>query len=241
MPIPQTVKDFVTDAYQIISASTPTTPLHGNDMLKGVQFLNELLTSYSGTGLLTTINQLVTFNLFANKQNVTFGDATLIPAPDVTFGRLSNLQNAWLLLDGVTYPLIDQSRNDFFASYKYDPQLGLPRYVIVTNFNDFTNLRLFPGPSQFFQLNVYGKFQLPTLTENSNMSEVPSYYYRYLKLALARDLAIYKGRLSAWTEDLRDLYLEAKKDTESISPVNLAIEADLDSSLNGSWRVKAGI
>ena len=38
----QTVKQFVTDAYQLISANSPTVPLQGNDMLKGVQFLNEL-------------------------------------------------------------------------------------------------------------------------------------------------------------------------------------------------------
>ena len=39
----QTVKQFVTDAYQLISANSPTVPLQGNDMLKGVQFLNELI------------------------------------------------------------------------------------------------------------------------------------------------------------------------------------------------------
>jgi hypothetical protein len=73
------------------------------------------------------------------------------------------------------------------------------------------------------------------------MSAFPEYFLRFLNFALGRELAAFKGRLSAWTQDLRDLYLEAKKDMESTSTVNLAIEADIDSSLNGSWRVKAGI
>ena len=237
----QTAKEFVTDAYQIISASSPTVPLYGDDYSKGVQFLNELVASYSGTGLLTTIAKEVIYTLAIGQREVTFGDSTYIPLPNVVTGRLSNLQNAWLLLQGVTYPLIDQSRNEFLASFKYDPQLGLPRYCIIYNQTDLKTMRLFPGPSQTFELHVYGKFQLPTLTLNSDMSEFPSYQQRFLKLALARDLAIYKGRLSAWTQELRELYLEAKLDTESVSSTNLAIEADLDSSLNGAWHVKAGI
>ena len=51
----QTVKQFLTDSYQLISANTPTVPLQGNDMSKGLQFLNQLLTSYSATGLMLTI------------------------------------------------------------------------------------------------------------------------------------------------------------------------------------------
>lgn len=241
MPVAETVKNFITDAYQIVSASSPTVPLQGDDMLKGVQFLNDLLQAYSATGLLTTIAREITYTLAIGQQNVTFGDTTYVPLPNVTIGRLSNIQNAWLLLQGVTYPLIIQNRNEFLASFKYDPQLGLPRYGIVYNQTDLTTLRLFPGPSQQFELHVYGKFQLPVLTENDNMGELPSYQKRFLKLAVARDLAIYKGRLSAWTQDLRDLYLESKLDMESVSSINLNIEADLDSSLNGAWRVKAGI
>jgi hypothetical protein len=47
--------------------------------------------------------------------------------------------------------------------------------------------------------------------------------------------------MSAWTEELRDLYLEAKQEMEANSSLNLEIEADLDSSLNGAWRTKAGV
>ena len=238
----QTVKEFVSDSYQLITANSPTVPLHGNDTIYAIKRLNKLISYYSGTGLLTTIAKEVVIPLAIGQQNVTFGSSLYTPLPDSTVeGRLSNLQNAWLLLDGVTYPLVDQSRNEFLASFKYDPQLGLPRYCIVYNQTNLTTMRLFPGPSQFFELHVYGKFEPPPLDENSDMSQFPEYSIRFLNFALGRDLAAFKGRLSAWTQELRDLYLEAKQEMESNSSINLAIEADLDSSLNGSWRVKSGI
>lgn len=243
MPLPtQTVKEFISDSFQLVSASSPTVPLYGNDTIFALKLLNKLISYYSGTGLLTTIAKEVVIPLAIGQQNVTFGSPDFTPLPDSTSeGRLSNLQNAWLLLDGVTYPLIDQSRNEFLASFKYDPQLGLPRYCIIYNQTNLTTMRLFPGPSQFFELHVYGKFEPAPLTENSDMSSFPEYFLRFANFALARDLAAYKGRLSAWNQDLRDMYAEAKKDMEANSSINLAIEADLDSSLNGSWRVKAGI
>lgn len=237
----QTVKGFVTDSYQIVSSSSPTVPLHGNDMSKGVQFLNELLSSFSGTGLMTTIAKQVNFTMSIGQQEVTFADASYIPAADVQEGRLSNLQNAWLLLEGVTYPLVDESRNVFFDSYKYNPQEGLPRFCIITNEVDITRMRVYPSPSQVYELSVYAKFELRILTENSTMAELPSYYTRYLRLALAKDLAIYKGRAQAWTQLLEDMLIKAELDMQSVSSINLAIQSDHDSYLNGSWRVKAGI
>jgi hypothetical protein len=237
----QTVKQFVSDAYQLVSASSPTTPLHGNDMFKGVQFLNELIQDYSSSGLLITIAKQITTTVAINQEFVTFGAPDFVPTPDVTVGRLANLENAWLDLEGVTYPLIDESRNVFFSSYKFDPQQGLPRFIILVNETNLTRCRLYPAPSQVYTLNIFGKFEPLPLDENSDMSGFPLYYRRYLKFALARDLAFYKGRSSAWDNKLQMMYDEARKNMESATAMNLLIDSSNESYLNGSWRVMAGI
>ncbi len=237
----QTVKQFVRDAYYLVSANSPTVPLYGDDNNRAIEILDDLIRSYSGTGLLTTIATEVTTTLQIGQQFVTFGDATYVPTPDVTFGRLSNLENAWLLLDGVTYPLVDESRNVFYASYKFDPQQGLPRFCIITNELNLTRMRVYPSGSQQYELHVYGKFQLPELNQNSTMAGLPGYYLRYMKFALAKDLAFYKGRSNAWDDKLERELVKATDDMIACSPVNLVIQSEHDSLLNGSWRVRAGI
>jgi len=102
-------------------------------------------------------------------------------------------------------------------------------------------MQLYPAPSQVYNLFVYGKFQLPQLNENSDMSLVPQYYYRYLKFALARDLAYYKGRSAAWDQKLEAMFQEARDDMESVSSMNLVIDSANESYLNGSWRLRAGV
>lgn len=237
----QTVKDFVNDAYQLISASSPTVPLHGNDLEKGVRFLNELLKSYSSSSLLLTIAQKINFQIQIGQQFVTFGDPTYVPTPNVTVGRLSNLERAWLSLDGVDYPLIDESRGVFFGSYKFFPQLGLPRFVIITNELNLTRMQFYPAPSQVYNVWVYAKFELPYITVNDTLSSLPLYYYRFLKFALARDLSLYKGRSEAWTEKLEMMFQEAKDEMESVSTMDLAVDSANESYLNGSWRLRAGV
>jgi hypothetical protein len=239
--VTQTVKEFVTDAYSLVNPSSPTVPLHGNDMSKGVQWLNELLSFYSATGLRLTISKKIQFPMTIGQQFVTFGSATYTPTPDVISGRLANAENVWLNLQGVTYPLKIENRNVFFDSYKYFPQQGLPRFAIIVNDTNLTTMQVYPSPSQVYDLFVFGKFELPVLTENDTMAGLPNYYLRFFKLALAKDIAGYKGRANAWTPFLENKLVEATQDMESVSSVNVLIDSDHDSYLNGAWRVRAGI
>ena len=237
----QTVKQFLTDSYQLISANTPTVPLQGNDMLKGLQFLNQLLTHYSATGLMLTIAKEIVVNVAIGQSNIIFADPSYTGFADVKQGRLANLSDAWLLLDGVTYPLIIENRDVFLGSYKYDPQLGLPRFAIIYNQTDITTVRIYPGASQVYEAHFYGKYQLAQLTENSDMSSLPLYYTLFFQFAVAKYLAAFKGRAAAWTPFLEDQYMAAKQDMESVSTVNVVIQSANESMLNGFWRVKAGV
>ena len=72
------------------------------------------------------------------------------------------------------------------------------------------------------------------------MSGVPLYYIRFLRFALARDLALYKGRADAWTDKLEARYLEAEQEMIAATPVNVKTQFDRDSNLNGAALVRAG-
>lgn len=236
-----TVKEFITQSYRLISASSPTQPLHGNDLSQGVDILNQLLESYASTGLLLTIAKTETTTVVNNQKSVICADANFIPTPDITAGRLANLNSAWLLLSGVTYPLVAKSRDEFLASFKYEPLASLPRFIFVFQETDFTELRLYPAPSQNYELYIRGKFELNELQPTDTMVELPAYYYRFALLSVARDLALYKGRSEAWTSQLEARYVEARDQMESASEVNLTITGETASLLNGAWRVRAGV
>jgi hypothetical protein len=194
-----TVRDFLFQMYRLINASNPTTPLHGDDQKLGLQVLNQLLQSFASNGLMLTIAKTVFCDINIGNDGIIFTDPsydinTYVPMPElqnpvqIPSGRLANLNSAWLLLSGVTYPLIDKSRDDYLSSWKYDPLQGLPRFIITFPQNDIVGARLYPSPSQYFQFVCRGKFQLTALTKDSDMSGLPQYYIRYLLLATGRDV-----------------------------------------------------
>lgn len=310
-----TVRAFLRQMYRLITAQSPTMPLHGDDEQVGLQVLNQILSSYASSGLLLPIAKTVTTpinlgikELYFTSQDYTtittsteivnlvtgspdftvingaayrVGDGvsgngilpnTIIAAitgnlvtlsqnalvtgassltfiqddadPTVTYikeGRLANLDSAWLLLNGVTYPLIIKSRDEFLAAWKYEPLQGLPRFIIVFPETSLVRAQLYPAPSQFYTFNCRAKFQKFPLTINDTLDTLPAYQELFLLYAVAKYVSKFKGRGSAWTPDLEAEYRELKAQIEAASEVNLSIAGDEQSLLNGAWRTRAGI
>lgn len=237
-----TVREFIANAYQLISANSPTTTLPGRTQSTGLKIINQLLNQYSANGQLLTIEKQVDYELSIGQQFVTFGSANYTPTPDITSeGRLALLFNAWLTLDGVTYPLIDEKRTEFYSSYKYEPLSGLPRYVVMVPQNNLTTCQIFPSPSQAFTVSFFGKYQMESLTINDDLSSLPTYQELFFQYAVAKYIAYATGRASAWTDDLETVYQKLEQDMIAVTPMNLDINVNQGSWLNGAWRVRAGI
>lgn len=243
MPLPsQNVRGFVSDAYQLVSAHNPTAPLHGNDLSKGIQFLNELMYSFAANGQMLTVSRTVELSVTQGQGFISIGSPDFTPTPDITEGRLSQLMEAWLVLEGVTYPLVAISESDYNQSWKYQPMEGLPRFIVIYQETDISYVRIFPSPSQEFDLFISAKFEISEFNANDTMTTLPKYYMRYLKLALASDLADYKGRSEAWTPKLEAKLKDAKADMIATSPINLSVNLqDTGITPNGAWRVISGI
>jgi hypothetical protein len=198
-----------------------------------------------GTKILTIVGNVITMTMNATIDGpslLTFSHE--IPTPDIAYireGRLANLDSAWLQLSGVTYPLIDKSRDEFLAAWKYEPLQGLPRFIITFPQTDIVRAQLYPAPSQFFQFFCRGKFQKLPLTANDTLESLPEYQELFLLYATAKYVSKFKGRSGAWTDDLEAEYRELKDQMEAASEVNLTIAGDEQSLLNGAWRVRAGI
>lgn len=192
----------------------------------------------------------ITGNVVTMSHNATKSGAVIVtfshelPHPEVVYvreGRLANLDNSWLVLSGVTYPLIDKSRDEYLSAWKYQPLQGLPRFIITFPDTNIVKAQLYPAPSQFYEFWCRGKFQKIPLTANDTLEGLPEYQELFLLYAVAKYTSKFKGRGSAWTQDLEDEYRELKAQMEAASEVNLSIAGDEQSLLNGAWRVRAGV
>lgn len=214
----------------------------------GLYFIGDLVTGAgipASSSIISIVGNLITITNNATingASNLTFTHNSADPTVAyIKQGRLANLDSAWLLLNGVTYPLIDKSRDEFLAAWKYEPLIGLPRFIITFPDTAFVSAQLYPAPSQFFTFFARGKFSLLPLTANSDLSSLPDYYQLFFLYAVGKYVAQFKSRGMAWTPDLEANYRELKDIIEASSEVNLSIAGDEQSLLNGAFRVRAGI
>lgn len=243
MPQPTvTVRAFLSDTWDLVNPSSPTTPLQGDTQTKGLRIMNRLLSSFSANSLYLTIAKEIHYPVTAGQGLITLGPPDFVPTPDIIDeNRLSNLESAYITLQGESYPLIIQDRHTFMASYKYAPLQGLPRFIILYPQTNITTIQLYPAPSQEYGLTIYGKFQLSSLGINDTMDLLPTYFQRWLQFAVAKDLAMYLGRAQAWTEVLEGMLVKAEMDMKAASSINIEILTATESMLNGNWRVMAGV
>jgi len=234
-----TIKEIVT----LTAASPSFTVVNGT-----LYFAGDTVTGGgipAAASILSIVGNTITLNVNATTTGASalyFTHDTSDPAVAyIRHGRLANLDNAWLVLSGVTYPLIDKSRDEFLSAWKYEPLMGLPRFIITLPDTDKVVAQLYPGASQAYEFYCRGKFQISRLTSSDDMSVVPEYYHLYFLYAVGKYVSKFKGRGSAWTADLEAEYRELKDNMEAASEVNLSITGDQQSMLNGAWRVRAGI
>ncbi len=232
-----------TETVTLVAASPVITVVDGTIYTVGDGVAGNGIPAF--TYILTIVGNTVTLTHNATiNGNSTLTFSTEVPHPNVVYikeGRLANLDNSWLELSGVTYPLIDKSRDEFLAAWKYEPLQGLPRFIITFPDTQYVRAQLYPAPSQFYTFFVRGKFQKTILTSNDTLEGLPDYFELYFLYAVAKYVSKFKGRGSAWTDDLEKEYRELKDDMEAASEVNLSIAGDEQSLLNGAWRVRAGI
>tara|TARA_R110000868_G_C10972576_1_gene770475 strand:+ start:11318 stop:12259 length:942 start_codon:yes stop_codon:yes gene_type:complete len=233
----------LTETVALTTSSPSFTVTNGS-----LYFVGDLVTG-NGIPALSSIESIVS-NTITLTADATITGASLltfthdIRDPNVAYikeGRLANLDNAWLELSGVTYPLIDKSRDEFLAAWKYEPLQGLPRFLITFPETKIVRAQLYPAPSQFYTFFARGKFQKVILTSNDTLDGLPDYFELFFLYAVAKYVSKFKARGSAWTPDLEADYRELKDNMEAASEVNLSIEGDQQSLLNGAWRVRAGI
>ena len=203
---------LVTDAYYIagIKSRRANETVNATDLATGFDIFNQILDSLSLTAWFSSFLYTLTVN---NPTQTLYIGQNLTPVTDVTiideepFKLLFSAGYVTSASDGIQYQLIiktlsDQA-NEFITS-----SAGTPNYLYWANQlqgdNIFTNIKLYPQPTQPSILTIFGiKIMAQFQSQTDNI--LPT-FFNYLKYMVARELASQNGTLK--------LYLERGNDTQ---------------------------
>lgn len=212
-----TVNDLIQRAYRVIGVKSDDRNLSDYESTEGLDVLNELLDSYFADPYLIAYDAEVQFNLVVGQKSYEFSQ---LGTADVTSNKITHLKKCVLEYSDVSYPV--EITKDFidWDKRRVITRQGRPYQCYLQNEN-FKSLLIFNIlPEQPYVCKIKAKFALDNVSLNTDLEQVPVYYIRFLRYALARELSSsFPGAI--W-DQLREIrYSEALASIKSKSDKDL--------------------
>lgn len=188
----------------------------------GIEILNEILDGFSADSIyipfLTTIN----FTFVVGQQTYAISD--IVPA-DINADRVVDLSFANYTVatdtdNPITYPLIIASKANYYNVTRLQNLQARPGMIFLNKQDTESFITVYPAPDQTYECSIQVKGMIDQLTPNEDLTELPPFYYGFLKYALAREFRSYYPS-GNWNDTAE------KKYQEYISTLKNANETDL--------------
>jgi len=218
----RSVNDIINNAFYLLGEVTPDTIPSSSMLDRGLFLLNDMLDSFSGAGVFIPCIREITVTLTPGQH--TYIISNIIPA-DFNFNRIVELDFVIIDQENIDYPVRIVDRAVVLNSIRYPTIQGMPDKVYLDRLELQSNLTFYPTPQLAFITKIRAKFMLDRLAPFQVITEVPPYYYKFLRYGLARELASYYPS-GSWKEIQENEYQMMYQRIKGSAEVNLLIDPD---------------
>jgi hypothetical protein len=228
---------LIEGAYKTAGLFNEDQRIDGYRVTEALDYLNEIIDSFATSPKKIAFYHVLTFNMVAGQREYTLSD---LAGSDIVYHRLVRLKYCVLIINGYRYPVDVIDDYDYYCMIYAETAQGRPTGVFFSN--DMTGtgtyerskLVFIKQPDQAYQCEIKGKFVLPTLTLNSDITIIPAYYMKLLRYSLAKELALMYHPQN-WTADHEKNLIELKDATFSIADTDLSTRLGTDFLGNRRW------
>lgn len=122
----------------------------------------------------------------------------------------------------VRYSMSEMTREDYFASPRVDNIQSLPFSYRCERVLDGMNIYIYFLPAAVYQMKMQGKFALPEVTKDTDLSlDYDFYYIEYLRYALADYICAEYG--ATMPDQAAQKYKEIRAKLVDVSPPDLSL------------------
>jgi len=187
----------------------------------GLELINELLDKFSSDSIyipfLTTIEHTFTVG------QDTYSISDMILGADITADRVVDLTfaNYTVPTSGDTqlvYPLRIINKATYWGVVRQTNLLARPGFIFLNKQSEESFITVYPVPDQPYPFSIQVKVMINKLEAQSNLEELPPFYYGFLKYALARKFLAYypSGNWPQQNEmEYEDYYMTLKNANET--------------------------
>lgn len=181
-----TASDIIVKAFYLIGEYSPDEQPTGAEMNEALDYLNELLDSFSSTGLMIPFTDEFTFNTQQGQADYTFGPDA---GNDFQMQQFRQIMDVYLQYYGVNYPLVEISHDQANQIVRYPAAQSRPTQLFMQKHNTYNKITLYYTPDLSYPIVMRVKYDLQNLTLNTPITSLPRYYRRFLRYILGKELS----------------------------------------------------
>ena len=172
----------------------------------GLELINELLDKFASDSIYIPYLKSLNFTMIPGQAAYSISD--MITA-DVTSNRIVDLSLANYTVpsagQGIIYPLKIINKAQYYGVTRLTPLNTRPGFIFLDKQELDSIVTLYPAPDQPYPCKLQVKLMLDKLVANQDLTELPPFYYGFLKYCLARKFRSYYPS-GNWNETAEEEY-----------------------------------
>ncbi|CAK0777629.1 hypothetical protein CCP3SC1AL1_910004 [Gammaproteobacteria bacterium] len=189
----------------------------------GLELINELIDKFSADSIYIPYLKELSFTMVSGQAAYTVSDMV---TADVTSNRIVDLSFANYTVpsagQGIIYPLKIINKAQYYNVTRLLPLNTRPGFIFLDKQSTESIVTLYPAPDQAYPCVLGVKVMINKLVANQDLTELPPFYYGFMKYALARKFLAYYPSAN-WAETSEQEYQDYYNIIKNVNETDLTI------------------
>lgn len=189
----------------------------------GLELINELLDKFASDSIYIPYLKEITFNMVAGQATYSFSD--MVQA-DVVSNRIVDLSFANYTVpsagQGIIYPLQIINKAQYFGVTRLTPLNTRPGFIYLDKQDTRSFVTLYPAPDKPYPCKLGCKVMINELAANEDLTELPPFYYGFMKYALARKFLSYYPSAN-WPDTSEQEYQDYYNTIKNVNETDITV------------------
>ena len=192
----------------------------------GLELINELIDKFASDSIYIPFLTELSFNMVAHQATYSISDMAAAGIVDITANRVVDLSFANYTVpsagQGIIYPLKIINKAQYYGVTRLLPLNTRPGFIFLDKQATESFVTLYPAPDQPYPCQLGVKVMINKLIDNQQLTELPPFYYGFMKYALARKFLSYYPS-GNWPQTSEDEYLDYYNTIKNANETDLTV------------------
>lgn len=189
----------------------------------GLELINEILDKFSADSIYVPYLTSIDFTMVAGQSEYSVSD--LVPA-DIVADRIIDLSFANYTVQTIVYPIKILSKAMYQNVVRLTNLNARPGSVFLNKQPTTSYVTFYPAPDQPYPCSLKCKVMINKLDAHEDLTELPPFYYGFLKYALARKFMAYYPS-GNWPQTNEDEYQDYYNSLKNANETDITIRPSL--------------